>query len=206
MIASDPIVLPALNRNPTIRTEFRRRRRALSKVDRESRSRAVCQNLKSALQFPKGEWIGVYHADDGEVDLTNLIDFFWKSGLQPALPIIREGEVKFASYLRGTTLQSAAYDLLEPQPCFEINHNDIGMILAPLVAFSVSGHRLGRGGGYYDRFLKLNRKPAVIGIAYGFQVSEDFTTHDGDMPLHAAVTELKLWNFNLPNHFLREGA
>lgn len=206
MSVSDPTGSLALCQNSAIRKELRHKRRALSMADRETLSHAVCQNLKSSLRFPKDSWIGTYQADDGEVNLANLIESFWESGLQPALPIIRDGEMRFAGYLSNFSLRPAAYGLFEPRPCIEVNRNDICMILAPLVAFSDSGYRLGRGGGYYDRYLKLDPESVVIGVAYAFQANDDFTTHQSDVPLHAAVTELGLRDFNLPSHFLKQAA
>jgi len=71
----------------------------------------------------------------------------------------------------------------------------LDLILLPLVAFDKSGHRLGMGGGYYDRTLaflahrRLWRKPHLLGTAYQFQQLETLPTQPWDIPLDGIATE-----------------
>jgi 5-formyltetrahydrofolate cyclo-ligase len=69
-----------------------------------------------------------------------------------------------------------------------------------LVAFDSQGHRLGMGGGYYDRtfsFLKdkIHHKPKLLGLAYDFQQVEQLPYEEWDIRLDYAVTESLLFNF-----------
>ena len=72
-----------------------------------------------------------------------------------------------------------------------IQPEDIDAVLAPLVAFDDQGHRLGMGGGYYDRFLpRLNAGTPLIGVAFACQQYEQPLPREAwDVPLHAVVTE-----------------
>ena len=68
------------------------------------------------------------------------------------------------------------------------------MLLVPLLAFDASGHRLGYGGGYYDRTLEKRPVPA-IGIAYAGQEVSSLPAEPHDMALSAILTENGLLRF-----------
>jgi 5-formyltetrahydrofolate cyclo-ligase len=72
---------------------------------------------------------------------------------------------------------------------------ELDVVLAPLVAFDRAGHRLGMGGGFYDRTFRFVvrraewRRPWIIGLAYDFQRVDALPVERWDVPLHAVVTE-----------------
>ena len=68
------------------------------------------------------------------------------------------------------------------------------MLLVPLLAFDKDGHRLGYGGGYYDRTLAA-RKVRAIGLAYAGQEVSSLPADRYDQPLNAVLTEFGLRNF-----------
>ena len=95
-----------------------------------------------------------------------------------------------------------------PEPIFDATlarrPDELDLVFTPLVAFNDAGHRLGMGGGYYDRsfaFLKtgLKNKPHLIGLAYDFQHLENsnrFVNRSWDIAMHAVVTEKKIYTFD----------
>ena len=71
------------------------------------------------------------------------------------------------------------------------------LILLPLLAFDAQGHRLGQGGGYYDRYLQTlaAAKPLRVGIAFHFQAVDYLPAEHFDEKLHAVVTERGVFKF-----------
>ena len=68
--------------------------------------------------------------------------------------------------------------------------SQIDVVLVPGLVFDSSGHRLGYGKGYYDRFLSLLYPHTFIcGVCYDFQVADNVFPHPGDIPMHCIVTE-----------------
>ena len=70
-------------------------------------------------------------------------------------------------------------------------------MLLPLVAYDLSGTRLGMGGGYYDRYIDaLAHRPRLIGIAFQVQQSEDaLPCEPWDIPLDGVITEQGFYRF-----------
>ena len=81
----------------------------------------------------------------------------------------------------------------EPQShCELIAADAIDWVLVPGVAFDAAGHRLGYGGGYYDRLLpQLRRDAARIAGAYDIQLVDRVPSGSHDVPVHGVATELR---------------
>lgn len=170
-------------RKAQLRACYRRRRRALSAAEQAAHAEAVAAALAPRLGLGP---IGVYAADDGEVDLAPLIAHCWRRGIAVALPVIRSGGLAFASYGQGDALRRTRYGLLEPARGSAVAP---ALVLTPLVAFDAQGHRLGRGGGYYDRYFAANPAIERVGIAHECQRAPQLPSDDWDVPLAAVVTE-----------------
>ena len=74
-----------------------------------------------------------------------------------------------------------------PEPTTQPYEGHIDLIIVPAVAFDKEGHRLGRGGGYYDRFLKKYPRATLIGVGYDFQLVEKVPTERHDRKMHRIV-------------------
>ena len=170
-------------RKAQLRACYRRRRRALSAAEQAAHAEAVAAALISRLGPGP---VGVYAADDGEVDLAPLIARCWKHDIAVALPVIRIAGLAFASYRQEDALRRARYGLLEPARGSAVAP---ALVLTPLVAFDAQGHRLGRGGGYYDRYFAANPAIERVGIAHECQRAPQLPSDDWDVPLPAVVTE-----------------
>ena len=69
-----------------------------------------------------------------------------------------------------------------------VSPEEIGAIVVPGLAFTKTGHRLGRGGGFYDRTLAVAPRPLAVGIAYAGSRC-DFDSAPHDVPLDDVITE-----------------
>jgi len=96
-------------------------------------------------------------------------------------------------------LEPNFYGIPEPRPIELIDPRTLDLVLTPLVAFDGSGHRIGMGGGYYDRsfaFLRRRRywrKPHLLGLAYELQKLPAIIPNDWDIPLDAVATEARIY-------------
>ncbi len=71
-----------------------------------------------------------------------------------------------------------------------VDLSEIDLCIVPGIAFDTEGNRIGRGLGYYDRFLsKLSEKTWKIGVGYAFQIVDKICPTDGDAHMNKVVTE-----------------
>ena len=143
--------------------------------------------LFKRVEYKRADTILFYVSFDGEVDTFEMIKCSQNEGKKIVLPRVdtkrRELLLKLVTSF-DCCLEVGPYGILEPkdQECQTIDQRDIDMVVVPGVAFDKSNNRIGRGGGYFDRFLK--KLPMIvpkIGIAFDFQIFDQLPqidTHD----------------------------
>ncbi len=80
----------------------------------------------------------------------------------------------------------------------------IDLIVVPGVAFGASGERIGRGGGYYDRFLAENPRPLRVALAFDFQFFPRLPQSDWDQPMDWVLTESHEYRGKRVSEFMTE--
>jgi 5-formyltetrahydrofolate cyclo-ligase len=147
-----------------------------------------------ALAIPKGTIVGGYHALPDEADPALLLERLVELGCHIAYPrVAGKGlPLDFHRVPDGEVLAPGAFGIHEPLDSWPRAAPD--MLLVPLLAFDTSGHRLGYGGGFYDRTLTLLNVPA-IGIAYAGQQVALLPHMTHDQRLNAVLTERGLTRF-----------
>lgn len=83
------------------------------------------------------------------------------------------------------------YGIREPRDCARrVDPGEIDLVIVPGIAFDRNGNRLGRGAGYYDRFLStIKGKVRIVALAYSFQIVERVPSSNSDVPVDIIVTE-----------------
>lgn len=124
------------------------------------------------------------------------MEAIWRANKHCYLPILNEDKtLKFVRYNKGDALCPNRYSIQEPlNREDEIPAEQLDLVITPLIAFDRQGHRLGTGGGYYDRsfaFLKNHsgKQPFMLGIGYAAQQADDLPSDEWDVCLDAVVTE-----------------
>ena len=95
-------------------------------------------------------------------------------------------------YREGEKLIKSVFGVYEPQG--QAYTGKIDVVIVPLLAVNSRGYRLGYGGGYYDRFLK-GAAAVKAGIAYDFQLTDEFEEDWWDEPLDLLITERGIYRF-----------
>ena len=87
-------------------------------------------------------------------------------------------------------LQRGAFGIFEPTGELFTDYNTIDVAIIPGMAFDAKGHRLGRGKGYYDRFLaKLSPSTYKIGLCFSWQLVDYVPTDEHDIPMDEVIVQ-----------------
>lgn len=193
--------MPAVTRLPaeinSLRTRMRERRAALGAGDIATASLAIARRVWALAPMARARRIAGYAAVRGEVDCAPALARAQARHRQVWLPVLHGERLLFAPVDGGTRMLVNRFGIPEPAwtpgSCLGAMHLDV--VLVPLLAFDDDGHRLGMGGGFYDRsfaFLSRRRhwfRPCFIGLAYEFQHVRRIPARRWDVPLHVVVTE-----------------
>jgi len=147
-----------------------------------------------ALQISKGAIVGGYHALPDEADPARLLERLVELGCHIAFPrMAGEGAaLEFHRMPDGEVLAPGAFGIHEPLESWPRVLPTY--LLVPLLAFDAVGHRLGYGGGFYDRTLALLKVPAT-GIAYAGQEISSIPSEPHDRTLDMVLTEQGIRRF-----------
>jgi 5-formyltetrahydrofolate cyclo-ligase len=145
------------------------------------------------LELARHEPVAGYWPVGGEIDGRPLLAALAKAGRKICLPRMqsRAGPAHFYAWRAGDALKADAFGVPSPPPIPpELSPR---LILVPLLAFDRTGHRLGQGGGHYDRIISLYRAhgAVAVGLAYAEQEMERVPTGPHDAQLDWIVTPME---------------
>ena len=178
-----------------LRRTMRARRRALAAPARIAAAQMLAERLLSLPFAPSSGHVAGYWAMDGEIALHA-----WQLGLprtvQYCLPVLHaDDRLRFAPWRPGAPLVENRYGIPEPdvEPAALLRPEQLDLVVVPLVAFDARGHRLGMGGGWYDRSFAFRNThaapPRLVGAAFSVQQAEAIAPEPWDVPLDAVCTE-----------------
>ena len=169
-----------------LRQQSRERRKALAAALPDFARLLAAQ--ADALPLKPGMIVGAYHALPDEADPALLLEALVERGHHIAFPRVaaKNQPLEFHRIPDGEMLRAGAYGIQEPAAHFPRVLPDL--LLVPLLAFDARRHRLGTGGGFYDRTLELLNVPA-IGIAYAGQQVSSLPAEPHDRTLDGILTE-----------------
>lgn len=155
------------------------------------KSLRIYRRLIDMPAYQRARRIACYVSIKNEVDTRTVIQKTIGSGKQVGVPVTREeGDMDFQAILGLSDLRPVHYGLREPVPDPQkvLLPHTIDLILVPGIAFDLFGHRIGSGGGYYDRFL-VQTEAVRIGLSYGFQIIDRVPAEPHDVKMDLIITE-----------------
>lgn len=172
-----------------VRSGGRQARRALRGADRARAEARLVVHLDSlaAIDAPS---VGLFAAHDGEPDLRPLVERLWARGRVVALPVVADDDadrsMHFHVWPPHRELDVGRYGIAVPVGGDRIEPSTL---LVSFTAFDRRGNRMGRGAGYFDRYLS-RYSGAVVGVGFEAQRVDRVPMQPHDVALPAIVTDL----------------
>jgi 5-formyltetrahydrofolate cyclo-ligase len=189
-----------LDEKEKLRTRLFDQLKQQARDDRTRRSEAAAERLKNYQPFKDGKVIMFYVATTKEMDTSGLIRDAFERGCVVTVPRVdRDTRTLHAVEIKNLVqdLTPDHYGILEPKKGDQnrIGIEKLDLVLVPGIAFDRQGNRLGRGQGYYDRFLKtLPKYVTRYGMAFEFQLVDAVPHNDSDEQVDYVVTHERLYN------------
>lgn len=182
-----------------LRRSARARIAAMSHAERKDADAAIAERLRTLLDSLDVAFVVAYLALPDEARLDAFLAAAGRRGLAIFAPVVaRKGEMSVGTWRPGIDLVADGEGV--PSPALEADFPaGKGLVVVPGRVFDTEGGRLGRGLGYYDRFLAERGVGSVIaGAAYECQVTEHVPGEPHDVRVDLLVTEAGLRDFRSP--------
>ena len=168
--------------------------------DKDAKSRLIISQLLGIPEFRQAKILMTYLNTADEVRTAEYLARFAEGGKQLAVPYCEGEKIGLLLYHMRSELRPGAYGILEPAPelrCLEnrrIDPQTLDLVLVPGLGFDASGRRLGRGKGYYDRFLSsLPEETLLIGFAFECQLQHQIPQEPHDVLMDMVITEKNIY-------------
>jgi 5-formyltetrahydrofolate cyclo-ligase len=185
-----------------LRRQMRLKRAGLAAIVRKQAALGIARQVQRERLLRPGLNVAVYLSVRGEADLEPVIERARRLGCRLYLPRVtnlRRGQMEFLRFTGRTALRRNALGLKEPPAtATRIAARALDRVFVPLVAFDVQGHRLGTGGGFYDRYFAYLgrgqrwRRPRLFGVGYELQYVPVVPPERWDVALDAIVTDRRM--------------
>ncbi|MFQ5941633.1 MAG: 5-formyltetrahydrofolate cyclo-ligase [Nitrososphaerales archaeon] len=152
-------------------------------------SDVIQMKITGMSEFAEAITVAAYHSIGSEVRTSKISNRVLQMNKRLAIPkVIDETSMIFALVKDlNEDLHVGKYNIMAPKDHCELLEK-VDLVLIPGIVWDVSGHRLGYGQGYYDRFLS-KLQPTSIGLAYDFQVVEEIPPVTNDFCVNMIVTD-----------------
>jgi len=159
-----------------------------------SKSLVVAQRVSQMEIFRSARTVMLYLPISGEVDVLPIARAAWRDGKKVLAPTVCD----HCRTMRAILCCPVNEEMFHPHHGLRQPNRDLGeltvdqidLVIVPAIAFDPQCNRLGRGGGFYDRFLaRPDLRAGTIGVAYDEQIVPSLPVHENDRPVDVVVTD-----------------
>lgn len=170
-----------------LRREIRARKRAMTEAEIEERSAKLGRLFFASRAYQNAKTIYGYLPYNQEVRTVPMLERALKDGKKVAVPKVYGEKMKFL-YLDDLTAVAKGYaGIPEPIADEPVAHDETALVLMPGLAFDPQGHRIGYGGGFYDKFLAAEPNHPTLALCYEFQMLPKLDVEDHDIPVDTVL-------------------
>ena len=170
-----------------LRRAIRERKRAMTEEEIVERSNALAEKFYNSPAYQAASTIYGYLPYNQEVRTVPMLQRALDEGKRVAVPKVYGDEMRFI-YLEDLTQVSKGYaGIPEPIADAPVADDKKALVLMPGLAFDPQGHRIGYGGGFYDKFLAKEPHHPTLALCYEFQMQAHLDTEEFDIPVDTVL-------------------
>lgn len=172
------------------RREIGAKKRAMTIEQIESASHRLCERFFETDAYKNARTIYAYLPYNQEIRTWEIVERALKDGKKVAVPKCYGEVMKFLWIDDLDHIAPGAFNIPEPIADEPEADDDTALILMPGLAFDPEGHRLGYGGGFYDRYLAEHHDHTLVALCYDFQLFDHLETEAHDIPVDLVISDL----------------
>ena len=171
-----------------LRKKMRQMNRSLSAEERARLSAELWGRVEASAAFRAAHTVAFFCSLPDEPDTTTALAR-WSATKRRVVPRV-EGEVMHFYPYRPAQMASGSFGIIEPEPSERVSPAEIDLILVPGVAFTRAGDRMGRGKGFYDKYLsRRGFRAYTVCICYPCQIVEVLPCEEHDITINLVISE-----------------
>ena len=170
-----------------LRRAIRERKRAMTEEEIVSRSARLGELFAQSEAYRNAATIYGYLPYNQEVRTVPMLEQAIRDGKKVAVPKVYGDTMKFI-YLEDLSQVEKGYaGIPEPIADGPVADDETALVLMPGLAFDPQGHRIGYGGGFYDKFLAAEPNHPPLALCYEFQMLPQLDTEEHDIPVNTVL-------------------
>ena len=166
-----------------LRRSIRERKRAMTEEEIVSRSEKLAERFIASEAYKNAKTVYGYLPYNQEVRTVPMLEQALKDGKRVAVPKCYGDEMKFIFMDDLSKVEKGYANIPEPIADEPIADDETALVLMPGMAFDPQGHRIGYGGGFYDKFLSTEPNHPTLALCYEFQMLPSLETEAHDIPV-----------------------
>lgn len=171
-----------------LRKQIRNRKRQFTADELNELSVPVMNRLLGMPEVINAKTILLYYSLPDEVNTHQTVELLARQGKTVLLPKVIDGEnMEIRIYESPEDLTEGNYGIMEPNGKLFTDYGKIDTAVIPGMSFDADNNRLGRGKGYYDRFLKNIPQAYKIGVCFDFQKEQNIPHDEYDIKMDTVI-------------------
>ena len=170
-----------------LRSLIRRQKQAMTEQQIVSASQRLGELFRAHPLYQHAKTIYGYLPYNQEVRTVPMLEQALRDGKQVAVPKVYGEEMRFICITDLSQVEKGYAGIPEPIADEPIAQDETALVLMPGLAFDPDGHRIGYGGGFYDRFLEKEPSHPTLALCYDFQMLSKLETEAHDIPVDCVL-------------------
>ena len=170
-----------------LRKQIREKKRAMTQEEIEQASASLAELFLASKMYQQAKTVYGYLPYNQEVRTVPMLQKALDDGKKVAVPKVYGDEMRFIYLTDLSQVENGYAGIPEPIADGPVADDPTALVLMPGLAFDPEGHRIGYGGGFYDRFLAAEPNHPTLALGYEFQVLPKLETEEYDIPVDCVL-------------------